>query len=120
MWRVRGGPEHNFLDGRTLVHHIHLFNQVTGGEHNLELLLGNPSCAVCHRPFAGVLGALDPAAHVEEALVQLRSNHDSVMAYLAAHKLPIRVGLLHEVTPNEMMPAEKNGVRFLIPFRGGK
>jgi hypothetical protein len=100
VWAVRQGPEHNHIDGRTHVHHIHLFNQVTGGEHNIDLLLGSPQCRECGRPFAqSDLGGLDPAAEINAALEMLHANHTAIMAYAGKHGVPIRIGPLHSLIP---------------------
>lgn len=99
-WQVRPGHEHNSIDGRTHVHHIHLFNQVTGGEHNIDLLLGAPSCRECHRPFAqDSLGYLDPAAEINAALETLMGNHIAIMEYAGKHGVPIHLGPLHSHVP---------------------
>jgi len=99
-WKLRVGPEHNHVDGRTHVHHIHLFNQVTGGEHNLDLLLGTPKCPECNRPFAqSDLGSLDPAAEINKALETLQANHAAVMEYAGRHGVPVNLGPLASVLP---------------------
>lgn len=101
MWEVRQGHDHNHIDGRTHVHHIHLFNQVTGGEHNIDLLLHAPECRECHRPFAqSDLGGLDPAAEINAALETLRANHDAIMDYAGKHGHPIKLGPLHCLIPD--------------------
>ena len=64
-WIVREGPEHNSIDGRTHIHHVHLVNKVTGGEHNIDLLLSAHSCPECQRPYTqNDLGHLDPAKEI--------------------------------------------------------
>ena len=99
-WSVRSGHEHNFIDGRTHVHHIHLFNQVTGGEHSLELLLGCPTCPACKRPFEqSDLSLLDPNAEVEKHLAILGKNHEALMAYASRGSHMIRVGPLANFVP---------------------
>jgi hypothetical protein len=99
-WAVREGAEHNYIDGRTHVHQVHLFNQVTGGEHNLSLLLGCPKCRDCGRPFAqSDLGTLDPAAEINTALEALKANHDALMKYAGKHQVPVRLGSLASVIP---------------------
>jgi hypothetical protein len=99
-WAVRQGHEHNYIDGRTHVHHVHLFNQVTGGEHHIQLLLGAPSCRECGRPFAqSDLGGLDPAAEINAALETLQANHAAIMSYTAKHGHPIKLGPLATIVP---------------------
>jgi len=99
-WAVRSGPEHNFIDGRTHVHQVHLFNQVTGGEHNLSLLLGCPKCRDCGRPFAqSDLEKLDPAAEINAAIESLTVNHEAFMKYIGKHQVPVRLGPLARVVP---------------------
>lgn len=99
-WQVRAGHDHNFIDGRTHVHHIHLFNQVTGGEHNLEILLGCPMCPTCRRPFeqSDLLG-LDPASEINKALSILTFNHLALMGHAQRNSVPIRLGPLAEQVP---------------------
>ena len=100
MWAVRSGHEHNHIDGRTHVHHVHMFNQVTGGEHNIDLLLGSPHCRECHRPFAqSDLGGLDPAAEINMALGDLMVNHAAIMEYAGKHGVPINLGPLASHIP---------------------
>ena len=100
-WAVRPGYEHNHIDGRTHVHNVHLFNQVTGGEHNIHLLLGVTACRECHRPYEqSDLGQLDPAAEINKALEALMGNHDAVMEYAGRHGIPIAVGPLHSIIPD--------------------
>lgn len=100
MWSVRQGHEHNYIDGRTHVHHVHLANAVTGGEFNLELLLGCSACPSCKRPFIqSDLSGLDPAAEINEALSDLMANHSALMEYAGKHGHPIRLGPLAEHLP---------------------
>lgn len=100
-WGIRPGYEHNFIDGRTHVHNIHLFNQVTGGEHNIHLLLGTPECRECHRPFAqSDLGNLDPAEEINQAIETLMGNHRAIMEYAGKHGVPINLGPLHSHVPD--------------------
>ena len=114
-WAVRGGPEHNFIDGRTHVHQVHLFNQVTGGEHNLSLLLACPACRDCGRPFArsSDLGTLDPAAEINAALEALMANHDAIMKYAGKHQVHIRLGPLAHSAPAGHLVTPAIGERFL-------
>jgi hypothetical protein len=99
-WAVRQGHEHNHIDGRTHVHQVHLFNQVTGGEHNLQLLLGVAKCRECGRPFAqSDLGGLDPAAEINAAIKTLAKNHQAIMAYAGKHGIPIKLGPLATLIP---------------------
>lgn len=99
-WAIRPGHDHNHLDGRTHVHHIHLFNQVTGGEHNIDLLLGTPMCPNCKRPFAQeYLGHLNPDAEVEAALETLNNNHRAIMEYVQHYGVPILLGPLATIVP---------------------
>lgn len=99
-WAIRPGPEHDHIDGRTHVHRVHLFNQVTGGEHNVELLLGSPVCRECRRPFEqdGVSG-LDPAAEINSVLSVLQHNHNRILDYAGNHGVPIKLGPLATVIP---------------------
>ena len=96
VWAVRPGLEHNHIDGRTHVHHIHLFNQVTGGEHNIDLLLHVPKCRECGRAFPGTaipaLPAIKGAIQAEFEI--LEKNHAEIMAYAAATGIPIKMGIL--------------------------
>ena len=113
-WAVRGGPEHNFIDGRTHVHQVHLFNHVTGGEHNLSLLLGCSTCRDCGRPFAqSDLGTLDPAAEINAALEALMANHDAIMKYAGKHQVHIRLGPLAHSAPSGHLVTPESGARFL-------
>jgi hypothetical protein len=99
-WGIRQGYEHNFIDGRTHVHHVHLFNQVTGGEHNVDLLLGCPKCRECGRPYAqDDLGHLDPAAEINAILETLSANHAAVLNYAGKHQIPVRLGALASIVP---------------------
>ncbi len=99
-WGIRPGHEHNHIDGRTHVHHVHLFNQVTGGEHNIDLLLGCPKCPSCQRPFAqSDLGGLDPAAEINAAIEALMENHAAIMEYAGKHRIPIGLGPLGSHIP---------------------
>jgi hypothetical protein len=100
MWELRQGHEHNHIDGRTHVHHVHLFNQVTGGEHHLQILLGCPKCRECGRPYEqNELGHLDPAAEINKALEALRGNHQALMTYAGRHGVPVRLGPLASHIP---------------------
>ena len=93
MWNILEGPEHNFIDGRTHVHHVHLFNRVTGGEHEVQLLLHTPTCRECNRPFEqSDLSMLDPHAETEKVLKILHQNHGAIMDYVGQHGIPIRLG----------------------------
>lgn len=114
MWAVRQGHEHNHIDGRTHVHHIHLFNQVTGGEHNIDLLLHAPECRECHRPFAqSDLGGLDPAAEINAALATLHANHAAIVAYAGKHGVPINLGPLAAVVPPDHRVTQHGAFRML-------
>lgn len=101
VWALRQGPEHNHIDGRTHVHHIHLFNQVTGGEHNIDLLLHVPACRECGRAFPGSIFPVDAAltAEIQKQIGILEENHVNIMAYAAAAGLPIKLGQLASVKP---------------------
>jgi len=103
VWAVRPGHEHNHIDGRTHVHHIHLFNQVTGGEHNIDLLLHVPKCRECGRAFPSGKAPVDIAASVAQDLQNefdvLEKNHAEIMAYAAAAGLPIKLGALASLRP---------------------
>lgn len=100
-WQVREGHEHNFIDGRTHVHHVHFFNRVTGGEHELQLLLGCPKCPACQRPFKqSDLSTLDPAAEINKTLSHLMANHNALMDYAARHGHAIRLGPLANHVPH--------------------
>ena len=113
-WAIRPGHEHNFIDGRTQVHHVHLFNQVTGGEHNIELLLGCPCCPSCKRPFEqSDLSLLDPNAEIEKHLGVLSGNHDALMGYIAKHGHPLRIGPLGTVLPEGHRTSRVGDHRYL-------
>ncbi len=103
VWAVRPGHEHNHIDGRTHVHHIHLFNQVTGGEHNIDLLLHVPTCRECGRAFPGGESPIDLATavapQIQKELAILEQNHADIMAYAAATGLPIKLGPLAHLRP---------------------
>ena len=80
---------------------LHLFNQVTGGEHHIQLLLGAPQCRECGRPFEqSDLGGLDPEAEINKALETLMGNHDAIMEYAGKHGVPINLGPLHCHVPD--------------------
>ena len=100
-WALRQGPEHNHIDGRTHVHNIHLFNQVTGGEHNIQLLLHVPVCRECGRAFSkNDAGGLDLAAAIEAEIKILEANHVKVMAHAQASGVPIKLGPLATLVPD--------------------
>ena len=100
VWAVRPGHEHNHIDGRTHVHHIHLFNQVTGGEHHLQILLGVPQCRDCGRPFAqNDLGLVDPVAEINSALEALEANHQALASYAGTHGVKVKLGPLASLVP---------------------
>lgn len=99
-WKLREGVEHNFIEGALHVHNIHLYNAVTGGEHNLHILLGAPTCRECKRPFAqDDLGHLDPATEINNALETLMANHNAVMEYAKRTGAPVRIGPLASHVP---------------------
>jgi hypothetical protein len=115
-WAIRQGHEHNHVDGRTHVHHIHLFNQVTGGEHNIDLLLGTPMCPNCKRPFAqDGLGHLNPAAEIEAALEALQGNHAAIMEYVQIYRVPVLLGPLAAIVPPEHKLLSVGAHKFLHP-----
>ena len=120
-WSVREGPLHNYIDGRTNVHHVHLVNQVTGGEHNIELLLGCPSCPVCKRPYAqSDLYNLDPAKEINDALTTLSTNHEAIMTYAQRHGHPIKLGPLASLVPSGHKITNHGDMRMLHVPRGTK
>ena len=121
MWQVKDGHEHTYLDGRTHVHHVHLVNPVTGGEHEIQLLLGAPVCRECRRPFAqSHLSTLNPHAEIEKAIAALRENHDAVMAYIQKHGIPVRLGPLASHVPEGHRTTQHGSVRLLHPVRTAK
>ena len=103
VWAVRPGHEHNHIDGRTHVHHIHLFNQVTGGEHNIDLLLHAPKCRECGRAFPNGATPVDiaesVAVEIENQFNILEANHAAIMDYAGRTGLPIRLGPLASHRP---------------------
>jgi hypothetical protein len=114
VWGVRPGPEHNYIDGRTHVHHVHLFNQVTGGEHNVDLLLGCAKCRECGRPYEqSDLGDLDPAKEVNNQLSILQQNHAALMKYAGNHGVPINLGPLASIIPQGHRVTAHLGSRML-------
>lgn len=116
MWTVRPGHEHNYIDGRTHVHHVHLFNAVTGGEHNLELLLGCPSCPSCNRPFEqSDLSLLDPKAEIAGQIATLTQNHQALMAYINKHGHPVRLGPLATSVPGGHRISIQGQIRMMHP-----
>ena len=103
VWALRPGEEHNFIDGRTHVHHLHLFNQVTGGEHNIDVLLHAAKCRVCGRPFPNLADgdtSATVASKILEELQILEENHARLMAYAAKVGVPIRLGALASHVPH--------------------
>jgi hypothetical protein len=117
-WQLKEGHEHNHIDGRTHVHKIHLFNQVTGGEHHIQLLLGASACRECKRSFPqSDLSALDPYAAINEEIALLSENHRAIMAYSQLHNIPIRVGPLATVVPEGHRISIQNSIRVLHPPR---
>lgn len=119
-WHKRSGHHHDHLDGRTLVHNIHLANSVTGAEHHLQLLLKSPCCAVCRRPFTQTdLGLLDPKAEIEKALEMLNPNHDAILQYAQKHNVPILLGELASTLPDGHKHVNVAGQRFLVPSPNG-
>lgn len=120
-WAVRPGPEHNHIDGRTHVHHVHLFNQVTGGEHNVDLLLGSPKCRECQRPFEqSDLGHLDPAAEINAVIETLLGNHAAIMEYAAKNGVPVRLGPLATFIPAGHKVTQHGALKMLHTPRGSK
>jgi len=121
-WIVRPGAEHNHIDGRTHVHHVHLFNQVTGGEHNIDLLLASPTCPECRRPFAqSDLSHLDPAAEINAALETLNGNHAAIMNYAHRHGVPVALGKLASHVPSGHQVTIHGGIKMLhTPRRDSK
>lgn len=111
VWALRQGPEHNHIDGRTHVHHIHLFNQVTGGEHNIQFLLHVPTCRECGRAFERKEGALDIGAAISAEIGILEANHARVMTHAKASGVPIKLGELATIVP------EGHRVTFHGPYR---
>lgn len=91
MWKKKAGPEHDHIDARTGIHHIHLDNPVTGGEHHLLIPLRAETCPHCSRPHPqDDLGAVDPKAVVQEALDMLTANHKAVLDYAAKHGIHVK------------------------------
>jgi hypothetical protein len=116
MWQVKPGHEHNHIDGRSLQHNVHLFDDVTGAEHRIHLLLKADSCPACHRPFPkDSLGHLDPKAAVADALKMLGANLEAVMAYAHEHGVPIVLGPLATSVPAGHRLVANAGVRALLP-----
>ena len=97
-WGIRPGYEHNFIDGRTHVHHIHFLNGVTGGEHEVQLVLGCPSCPTCKRPFAREsLNVLNPIEEAQKAMDALEANYKALVDYVNRWKVPVRIGPLANI-----------------------
>lgn len=118
MWQPRQGMEHNYIDGRTHVHHVHFYNSVTGGEHQVQLLLGPSACGVCGRPFEqSDLGSLDPLAETQAVLINLKANHDHLMAYIKRHGVPVMLGPLAHQVPDNQRHAVVSGNKMLLPPR---
>ncbi len=117
MWQKKPGHDHDHVDGRTHTHNIHLFNSVTGAEHNIHILLGVDGCPTCGRAYPkNDLGHIDPKAIVDEALAMLRENHAAVLAYAERHNIPVKVGPLHALIPD----GHKLHQGMLVPARRQK
>jgi len=118
MWHIPNDEEHNHIDGRTHEHHIHMVNDVTGGQHDIILRLGVDSCPHCKRPYPkDDLGQLDHIQAIQEALEMLEKNHAAVMDYAAQRGIPIKVGPLHSRVPNGHRLAQSGKHKMLIPPR---
>lgn len=120
MWHKLPGPDHDHIDGETMVHHIHLANSVTGARHNIHILLGCPSCPTCGTVFPKDGEQHDPKAAVEAALEILRANHESILAYAEKHGLAIKVGEYHAVAPEGMRLHHAGPHRILVKERKAK
>lgn len=115
MWQKKPGPDHNYIDGRTMQHNIHLFNSVTGGEHNLHILLKSDCCAVCKRPFnQGHAATTDPGAELEAALAMLQPNHAAILDYSRKHNVPILIGELASTVPETHRLVTSAGRKLLV------
>lgn len=134
-WQKKAGHDHDHIDGRTLVHNIHLFNSATGAEHNLHIQLKQPCCMTCRRPWsqadlAAWMGLepgtpayreptdLHPGDALEEALEMLNPNHAAILEYSKRHNIPILLGDLASTAPDGHKAINAQGRRFLIPPRG--
>jgi hypothetical protein len=118
MWNVLEGPHHNYIDGRTHVHHVHLFNQVTGGEHEIQLLLHTPVCRECNRPFPqSDLGGLDPYLTISQVLSDLTLNHGAIMKYIQKHGIPVKLGPKANYVPPSHKLTTHGEIRMLHPPR---
>lgn len=125
-WQKKPGHEHDHICGRTLQHHIHLFNSVTGAEHNLHLRFGLYHCAACKRPFHHAdIGSrdpsqLDPGAELEQALAMLNPNHEAILEYSKRHNVPILLGDLATTVPGSHRLVDPHGRRMLFPKKDEK
>jgi len=118
MWQKKAGHEHDHVDGRTHTHHIHLFNSVTGAEHNIHIQLGLPSCPTCGRAYpTDDIGNLDPKSIVQAEVQALQERHGALLAYAEKHGIAVKVGDLHSVVPDSHKAIQVGAHKMLMPQR---
>lgn len=92
MWQKAQGPDQDFIDPQTNMHVQRLTNSETGATHVTQIFLGHIACPNCgsSHMHAEEPNTIDPKAKVQRDLDMLNGIHESVKAYAAKHRRPIK------------------------------